>query len=561
MRFGAPALLFLLILVAIGMSLSLYGKSFRGYDARVVIITNEKGDENQAVLYIPRKAAKAKYPAMLSIHYGLQNREALQPMASTMAENGIIVLEMVLSRSGKNGRAKNFVDYISDVKAGADYLLAFDKVDPDRVYLSGHSIGANLASIVAASNPGVAGIIAIGYPIEFPKNCRKRMLMASGIFDELHQPTKMLEAFRETLPEGAPEKVLFSYEKIPDAVSGESAPRIYLFSQLSDHYLEPTDPNLTRGAITFINSIGGKPEKVSPIPFRLKILARPFLFMGIFFLFAFALIHLDRLKIENAPSWLAKRCGVILFVTCYIIMGAVFRPGEELFSAVFLGALLAALIATNFFAMKAQGRNLDETEASEEAFARFQRDSEKVLFFVLIFFVSFALGLCFHCGIYAWSGWERAADTFLGIVYLMFGSVYVFFSRINGLFLRPDWTINLLSPVVWGIVTAEIVFPGGIGKVLDEFFSRIIGAAQNLDFRIQWNVSPQSLGLLAVVILAAAMSWRHILAEGYAISSKEILGMGYLFFCFILLPFGACCLILRREFVKKMLDRLSFKKG
>jgi len=60
------------------------------------------------------------------------------------------------------GRAEGFLAEVDDVIAAAEHVAALPWVDPQRVYLAGHSTGGTLALLVAASTDRFAGVLAYG---------------------------------------------------------------------------------------------------------------------------------------------------------------------------------------------------------------------------------------------------------------------------------------------------------------------------------------------------------------------------------------------------------------
>ncbi|MDQ8197468.1 alpha/beta fold hydrolase [Pelagicoccus enzymogenes] len=84
--------------------------------------------------------------------------------ASIYRESGIVVLYPSLrGRSANNpGYVESFFGEVDDVIATYDYLSQLKHIDPERIYLGGHSTGGTLALLVAASTDKFAGIISLG---------------------------------------------------------------------------------------------------------------------------------------------------------------------------------------------------------------------------------------------------------------------------------------------------------------------------------------------------------------------------------------------------------------
>ena len=121
----------------------------------------------------PLRADGKKRPAIVWIHGGLNwgiGGFAWAPAPRTndqsaraFREAGLV--EMLPSLRGCNdnlGGREYFLGEVDDVLAAIDFVRKRADVDPDRVYLGGHSTGATLALLVAASRPPVRAVFAFG---------------------------------------------------------------------------------------------------------------------------------------------------------------------------------------------------------------------------------------------------------------------------------------------------------------------------------------------------------------------------------------------------------------
>lgn len=81
------------------------------------------------------------------------------------------VVMMFPSQRGGNdnpGRREGFLGEVEDVLAATDDLVTRSYVDPERVYLGGHSTGATLAMLVAETSSRYRATFAFG-PVEDPR--------------------------------------------------------------------------------------------------------------------------------------------------------------------------------------------------------------------------------------------------------------------------------------------------------------------------------------------------------------------------------------------------------
>jgi dipeptidyl aminopeptidase/acylaminoacyl peptidase len=72
------------------------------------------------------------------------------------------------------GRKEGFLGEVDDVLAAADFLSKQDYVDPNRIYLGGHSTGGTLALLTAECSPRFRAVFSFGpahevagYPAQF----------------------------------------------------------------------------------------------------------------------------------------------------------------------------------------------------------------------------------------------------------------------------------------------------------------------------------------------------------------------------------------------------------
>ena len=74
--------------------------------------------------------------------------------------------------SGNPGHAECFLGEVDDVLAAADFLAKRTDVDPDRIYLGGHSTGGLMVLLAAASTPRFRTVFAFG-PVADPRQYGK----------------------------------------------------------------------------------------------------------------------------------------------------------------------------------------------------------------------------------------------------------------------------------------------------------------------------------------------------------------------------------------------------
>jgi acetyl esterase/lipase len=86
--------------------------------------------------------------------------------ASAFRKAGIIMMFPSLRGGNENpGAQEGFLGEVDDVIAAAEFLAKQDSVDPQRIYLGGHSTGGTLVMLVAAASDRFRGVFSFG-PVE-----------------------------------------------------------------------------------------------------------------------------------------------------------------------------------------------------------------------------------------------------------------------------------------------------------------------------------------------------------------------------------------------------------
>jgi hypothetical protein len=83
--------------------------------------------------------------------------------ASAFREAGIVMMYPSLrGGNGGPGAREGFFGEVDDVIAAAEFLAAQPGVDPQRIYLGGHSTGGTLVMLVAAASPRFRAVFSFG---------------------------------------------------------------------------------------------------------------------------------------------------------------------------------------------------------------------------------------------------------------------------------------------------------------------------------------------------------------------------------------------------------------
>jgi alpha/beta superfamily hydrolase len=163
----------------------------------------------------PDPADGKKHPAIVWITGGDSNSigemwspqpRANDQSAAAYRKAGVITMFPTLRGGNDNpGRREGFYGEVDDILAAGKYLASLPYVDPNRVYLGGHSTGGTLAMLVAESSNQFRATFAfgpVGNPNNYgesvifhdPRNARETALRSPiGWLDAVRTPLFLLE--------------------------------------------------------------------------------------------------------------------------------------------------------------------------------------------------------------------------------------------------------------------------------------------------------------------------------------------------------------------------------
>ncbi len=109
-------------------------------------------------------------PAVILVHMLNKSRRDWESVASRLASEGIGALALDLRGHGESTGNVDPADYstlVRDVAAARRYLATRGDVMQSRVGIAGASIGANLALLVAAADPGIASLALLSPSLDY----------------------------------------------------------------------------------------------------------------------------------------------------------------------------------------------------------------------------------------------------------------------------------------------------------------------------------------------------------------------------------------------------------
>lgn len=112
-------------------------------------------------------------PAVILVHMLRKNRRDWDAVASRLAAEGIGALALDLRGHGEStgaipeGETADYSVLVRDVTAARKYLSSRGDVQPSRMGIAGASIGANLAVLEAATDPGVVSLALLSPTMDY----------------------------------------------------------------------------------------------------------------------------------------------------------------------------------------------------------------------------------------------------------------------------------------------------------------------------------------------------------------------------------------------------------
>jgi acetyl esterase/lipase len=119
--------------------------------------------------------------------------------ASAFRKAGIVMMYPSLRGGNENpGHREGFFGEVDDVIAAGNYLAKQDGIDPDRIYLGGHSTGGTLVLLAAASTDRFRAVFSLGpaADVEGYGAANLPFDLSDGKEFELRAPKKWLSSIR-----------------------------------------------------------------------------------------------------------------------------------------------------------------------------------------------------------------------------------------------------------------------------------------------------------------------------------------------------------------------------
>lgn len=183
--------------------------------------------------------------------------EAARLLALELVEDGFVVLvfDWRGRAHGENRQVlgAGVMDVMrADAAAAVAYLRRRAEVDPERVFIAGHSIGGTLAIEAGVFDPTIIGVAAVGIEADVSPDEPHNLLWAVGLYDEFRHLNRMRETFRQSAGSAAEEGTT-----VGDFSRG-TARRLGV-SPTADHFTEFLDRNIHREVVAWFRQTAGLP--------------------------------------------------------------------------------------------------------------------------------------------------------------------------------------------------------------------------------------------------------------------------------------------------------------
>lgn len=126
--------------------------------------------------------AREQGPAALVMHGWGGSALDMAPLAAPLREAGVHTLLLDARAHGRSDDSAitSMPHFAEDVAAGLSWLRAHPLVDPARIILVGHSVGAGACLLAAHRDPGVAGVVSLSCMAE-PRAVMTRLLSGAHL--------------------------------------------------------------------------------------------------------------------------------------------------------------------------------------------------------------------------------------------------------------------------------------------------------------------------------------------------------------------------------------------
>jgi dienelactone hydrolase len=238
------------------------GRDFGGVSVAEVTIPTD-GYNIRGTLYTPT-GVSGRVPAFALAHGVSNAKETLGGLALELARNGYVALTIDEKGHGESDTGVGVTDTTLGLNAAVEYLASLPTVNPNRIAIAGHSMGAGAVRATASKNTRIAATVLIGggqgdtnyTPMNatFPRN----LLFIVGREDVLFNVTSLNIYLRTAFGVSSPIAPGVTYGQPGDG----TARRLVIVESI--HLLEPLFPSTVTEVVSWANTVL-KPEVSYPL--------------------------------------------------------------------------------------------------------------------------------------------------------------------------------------------------------------------------------------------------------------------------------------------------------
>jgi len=166
------------------------------YDTKYISISIKSGNYLKGKLFIPKfTREKEKYSAVVLCHGVIVNKEYMETMAITFAQNGMVALTFDLGGYGESYKRQDSDEKnVQEILTAVNYLRSLPFVDAKKIGIVGHSMGGTAVVLAGIEDLTIQAVACLGMSVKTEPFKPCNLLWTTGLYDPLHVPGEMRRA-------------------------------------------------------------------------------------------------------------------------------------------------------------------------------------------------------------------------------------------------------------------------------------------------------------------------------------------------------------------------------
>ncbi len=261
--------------------------------------------------------AEAPRPAAVLCHGISCSKELMTTLAHDLAREGFAVVAHDFAGHGESPARPLTEDAnAADTLAVIEWVRARPDVDPDRVVLAGHSMGAVAAALAGRMDARLRAVVCLGQKGPCDPRRPANLLQLYGLYDQYHTVGAMSRALGECARSPEDARPVFSPLRPDPARFGEPGRRALVVSPDGDHASEVYSPRMIRQAREWLCLAVGAPlsHRAASSAWRVY-----FEFLAGLGFFAAGVIFLASAPLPGPPRcWAAAPAALTLLAAAWV---------------------------------------------------------------------------------------------------------------------------------------------------------------------------------------------------------------------------------------------------